>query len=61
MAATPTLFLPQRTLIKDDLPTFGYPTVPTNNLYYEFLPISNALCLRKDSKSFLVKILVEFN
>jgi len=32
IAATPTLFLPQRTLIKDDFPTLGYPTVPTFNL-----------------------------
>lgn len=32
MAATPTLFLPQRTLMRELLPTFGYPTVPTNNL-----------------------------
>ena len=46
LESTPTIFLLQITLINDDLPTFGYPTVPKihlfrPNFYHKSLNIDN--------------------
>jgi len=56
MAATPTLLAPHRTFIKDDLPTFGYPTVPTLSLLSGFLDNNSALDYKSDISCPLVKI-----
>lgn len=50
--ATPTSFLPHKTLITDDLPTLGYPTVPTIILSFPSPnPRFSAISLIKASSS----------
>ena len=58
IAATPTLFLPHKTLMREDFPTFGYPTVPTMRRSSWFLEYILALAFKTPMIFSLVKISV---